>query len=119
MTGAEINNPDYMKQNEHFTDDGCCDFFYVRDTHRLVHETDRFEGITWVHVVSRQPLTAEVRFRARVSLYGICGEQSGSETDFSPSFSVFPVSILPPWLSIHVYYLEIKQMFVGGHSSET
>jgi hypothetical protein len=65
-------------------------FFYVRDTHRLVHETDRFEGITWAHVVSRQPLTAEVRFRARVSPYGICGEQSGSETDFSPSFSVFP-----------------------------
>jgi hypothetical protein len=43
----------------------------------------------------RRPLTAEARVRARVNPCGICGGQSG----FSPSFSVSPVSIIPPSLS--------------------
>jgi hypothetical protein len=38
--------------------------------------------------VSHRPLTAEARVRFRVS--GICGEQSGTGTGFSPSTSVFP-----------------------------
>jgi hypothetical protein len=41
-------------------------------------------------VVSRQPLTAEARVRARVNVCGICGGQSGTGTGFSPSSSVFP-----------------------------
>jgi hypothetical protein len=40
--------------------------------------------------VSRRPLTAEARFRSRVSPCGICGGQSGSGTGFSQSTSVFP-----------------------------
>ena len=40
--------------------------------------------------VSRRPLTAGARFRSRVSSFGICGGQSGTGTDFSPSASVFP-----------------------------
>jgi hypothetical protein len=41
-------------------------------------------------VVSRRPLTAEARVRARVNPCGICGGQSGNGTGFSPSYLVFP-----------------------------
>jgi hypothetical protein len=51
-------------------------------------------------VVSRRPLTAEARVRARVNPCGIFGGQSGTETGFSPSSSVFPCQyIIPPSLS--------------------
>ena len=40
--------------------------------------------------VSRWPLTAETRFRSQVSPCEICGGQSGTETVFLPSTSVFP-----------------------------
>jgi hypothetical protein len=40
-----------------------------------------------VQVVSRQPLTAEARVRARFNPYGICGGQNGTGTGFSPSSS--------------------------------
>jgi hypothetical protein len=43
-----------------------------------------------VQAVSRRPLTAEARFRFRVSPCGICGGQRGTVTGFSPSTSVFP-----------------------------
>ena len=48
--------------------------------------------------VSRRPLTAEARVRFRVSLFGICGGQSGNGTGFSQSTSVFPVNFIPPVL---------------------
>jgi hypothetical protein len=41
-------------------------------------------------VVSRWPLTAETRVRARANPCAICGGQSGTGTDFSLSSSVFP-----------------------------
>jgi hypothetical protein len=40
--------------------------------------------------VSHRPLTAEARVRTHVNPCGNCGGQSGTETGFSPSSSVFP-----------------------------
>jgi hypothetical protein len=40
--------------------------------------------------VSRRPPTAAARLRSRVNPRGICGGQSGTGTDFSPSSLVFP-----------------------------
>jgi hypothetical protein len=40
--------------------------------------------------VSRRPVTTESRVCARVNPRGICSGQSGPETGFSPSSSVFP-----------------------------
>jgi hypothetical protein len=47
-------------------------------------------GRAMAQAVSRRPLNSEARVRSRVSPYGICGRQSGTGTDFSPSTSVFP-----------------------------
>jgi hypothetical protein len=50
-------------------------------------------GRAKAQVVSRRPLTAETRVRARANPSGICGGQSGTGTGFSPSSLVFPVNI--------------------------
>jgi hypothetical protein len=42
MTGAEINNPDCMKQDESFINCSWCDFFKVRYTRGLSREPDQF-----------------------------------------------------------------------------
>ena len=47
-------------------------------------------GRAMAQAVSRRPPTAEARVRSRSSPCGICGEQSGTGTGFSPSTSVFP-----------------------------
>jgi hypothetical protein len=52
-----------------------------------------FKGRAMAQVVSRRPLTAEARVRARVNPCGICGGQSGTGTGFSPEFFGFPLSI--------------------------
>jgi hypothetical protein len=62
--------------------------------------TARTLGRAVAQVVSRWPLTAEARVRARVNTCWICGGQSGTGTGFSPSSSVFPCQyIIPPSLS--------------------
>jgi hypothetical protein len=57
-------------------------------------------GRAMAQVVSRRPLTAEDRVRARVNPCGICCGQSGTGTRFSPSSSVSHCQyIIPPSLS--------------------
>jgi hypothetical protein len=57
-------------------------------------------GRAMAQVVSRRPLSAEDRVRARVNPCGICGGQSGTGTGFSPSSSVLPCRyIIPPSFS--------------------
>jgi hypothetical protein len=52
--------------------------------------------------VSRWPLTAEARVRARVNQCGICGGQRGTGQVFSEYFG-FPCKyIIPPSLHIHL-----------------
>jgi hypothetical protein len=46
-------------------------------------------GRAMAQVVSRRPLTADARVRARVNPCGIFGGQCGTGTGFSPSYSVF------------------------------
>jgi hypothetical protein len=48
------------------------------------------EGRAMAQAVSHRPPTAKARVRSRVSPCGICGEQNGTGTGFSPSTSVFP-----------------------------
>jgi hypothetical protein len=62
-----------------------------------------------VQEVSYPSVTAEVRVRARINLCGICGGQTDIGTGFSPISSLFPVNIIPPWLSTLIYHLEDEQ----------
>jgi hypothetical protein len=68
--------------------------------------------------VSSRPLIAEARILARVSPV-ICGGQIGTGTGFSPSFSLFPVIIIPPWLFVLIFHWGMNSRPVGGHGSET
>jgi hypothetical protein len=55
------------------------------------------------HAVSRWPLIAEARVRARVNPCGICGGQSGTGTGFFSEFFGFPCkynSTIAPYSSI-------------------
>jgi hypothetical protein len=68
-----------------------------------------FYGRAMAQVVSRRPLTAEARVRARVNPCGIRGGQSGTGTGFSPSSSAFPCQyIIPPSLA-NSYHLGVEQ----------
>jgi hypothetical protein len=53
--------------------------------------------------VSRRPLTTEVRSGCQGSPCTIYGGRSGTGTGFSPSTSVFSVSISPPMLHTHLH----------------
>jgi hypothetical protein len=53
-----------------------------------------------VLVVNCQPLTTEAQVESEASPRGICCEQCGTGTGFSPKTSVSPVSI-PPMLQDH------------------
>jgi hypothetical protein len=97
---------------------------YFRYPHTDVHcETSRVQnnnaitvflnlsgGRAMVHAVCCRPLTAEAWVRARFSSFAICGGQSSIVTGFCSSSSVFPCNIIPPWLSILIYLLDVQQV---------
>jgi hypothetical protein len=60
--------------------------FFVRNSFRCKF----ISGRAMAQAVSCWPLTAEARFHAWVSPCGICGEQSGTGTGFSPSSFIYP-----------------------------
>jgi hypothetical protein len=57
-------------------------------------------GRAMAQAVSHRHLRVEVRFRARVSPCEITDGQSGTGRGFSPIYSVSPVNVIPPWLSV-------------------
>jgi len=72
---------------------------FIAETKR-VHCTVRTVPINIIHhkaslsramvqAVSRRSLTAETRFRSRVSPCDICGQQNGNKVGFSPNNTVF------------------------------
>jgi hypothetical protein len=61
-----------------------------------------YQGRAMAQAVSRWPLAAEARVRARVNPCEICGGQSGTGQVFSEYFG-FPCKyIIPPLLHIHL-----------------
>jgi hypothetical protein len=67
----------------------CIQFVCKRTTHKGRPRLTILHGRAMAQAVIRRPLTAEARFRSRVSPCGICGGQSGIGTGFSLSTSVF------------------------------
>jgi hypothetical protein len=59
-------------------------------------------GRAMAQAVSRWPLTAEARVRARVNPCGICGGESGTGQVFSEYFGFPCKDIIPPLLHIHL-----------------
>jgi hypothetical protein len=55
--------------------------------------------------VSRWPLTTEARVRTRANPRGICGGQSGTGTGFSPSSSVFLLSIYHSTVALQTHII--------------
>jgi hypothetical protein len=68
-------------------------------------------GRAMAQVVSRRPLTAEARVRARVNPCGICGGQSGTGTGSSPSSTVFPCQHHST-IVLHTHHRDYEQ-YVG------
>jgi hypothetical protein len=59
-------------------------------------------GRAMAQAVSRWPLTAEARVRARVDPCGICGGQSGTGAGFLRVLRFSPANIIPLLLHIHL-----------------
>jgi len=52
--------------------------------------------------LTRQSITMEAKVRSQVSPYGMCGGQNGTGTDFSPTTSGFPLSVLFHQFPAHI-----------------
>jgi len=70
---------------------------------KLIQVSRRLYWPAMAQKVSLRRLTMEARVLFQVSLYEICGGQSGIGTGFSPNTSGFPVSTIPPMLHIRIH----------------
>jgi hypothetical protein len=61
------------------------------------------DSVPWLRQFVRWSLNYRGEVHVWVSSYGICGRKESIRTDFPPSISVFPISIIPPLLHIHSY----------------
>jgi hypothetical protein len=57
---------------------------------------------------------AEARVRALISPCGICGGESGSGTGFFLRVRIFPVNIIPPWLSYIIWGTKSRPQAASG-----
>jgi hypothetical protein len=76
-------------------------------TYQTAYHIQSFVRPLWpcrgvAQAVSRRPVTAETRFRSRLVPCVICVGQSGTETMFSPSTSVFPCQFHSTGVPLHV-----------------
>jgi hypothetical protein len=75
-------------------------------------------GRAMAQAVSSWPLTMEAWVHAQVNPRGICGGQSGTGTDFSPSSSV-PLSIYHSTIALQTHITwGMNNMFASDSSSE-
>jgi hypothetical protein len=84
----------------------------IQETLRTVITLASVEGKEMLHhclavaqAAGHRRLNAEVWVRAQFCPCWIFGVLNGIETGFSPISSVFPVNIIPPWLSILIHHL--------------
>jgi hypothetical protein len=73
-------------------------------------------GRAMAQAVSRQLITTDACVHAQVSPCGICGGHGGTGIGFSQSF-LSVVSVIPSWLSVLMYHLEMNSRLASGHSS--
>jgi hypothetical protein len=69
--------------------------------------------------VRPRSLNAEARVRKRFSPSEICCKQSGNGTVFLRFLRLFPVNIIPPWLTILLHHQGMDNTPVSGRISET
>jgi hypothetical protein len=60
--------------------------------------------------VSHRLVSSEACVCVLVNSFGIFRGQSGTEVGLSPSYRVSRVSIIPPWLFLHIYHLGDEQV---------
>jgi hypothetical protein len=69
--------------------------------------------------VTRRSVALEGRVRSQFIPCEICGGQSDIGTDFFSSVSIFPVSIIPPILHVHLYLFVALTKRTNGRSLGT
>jgi hypothetical protein len=72
-------------------------------------------GRAMAQAVSLQSLTAEVQVRSQFSSREICDEQSGTETGFSPSTSIFPCQFHSTGAPLHGKTIKLIIFITGLH----
>ena len=112
MHGACIK---VMERRMVFKTDIQCVYCAVRlDSLSRMQGISRLYSCSFAQVVSRRPLTAEARVQSQFSPRDFFGSPNGKEKFYSPSTSIFPVSIIQPILHIHLYLRVVLNRRANG-----